>query len=197
MNQNTRTAASLLLFSRVLLFLVFQSLIALIFLLIGNNRPWYASEGWWMSSVTLTNVVMFALIVSLLRKEGKKYFEVFRFTREGWWKDLLIALGIFAVAAPVSTFPNLWLAKLLFGASDATVPMLFRALPVWGLILSILFPLTQVFVELPLYFGYIMPRLTKPSGKGWPAWVVASFFLGFQHVAVPFIPDVRFMASST
>ena len=85
------------------------------------------------------------------------------------------------------------LATMLFG--DAMVPttMMFRPLPTWAFVLSFLFPLTIAFAELPTYFGYVMPRLEAHLKNGWLAWLIASFFLGAQHMFLPLILDGRFI----
>lgn len=38
-----------------------------------------------------------------------------------------------------------------------------------------------------------MPRLEAKIGNGWIAWLIASFFLGAQHMFLPLILDGRFM----
>jgi hypothetical protein len=68
--------------------------------------------------------------------------------------------------------------------------LLFRPLPAWAVWTAIfVFPTTIALAELPLYFGYAMPRL----GKGWGAAILAAFFLSIQHAALPLIFDWRFI----
>lgn len=38
-----------------------------------------------------------------------------------------------------------------------------------------------------------MPRLEAKLRNGWAAWLIASFFLGAQHMFLPLILDGRFM----
>ena len=70
---------------------------------------------------------------------------------------------------------------------------MFRPLPTWALVVSLLFPLTIGFAELPTYFAYAMPRLEAQLKNGWLACLIASFFLSAQHVFLPLILDGRFM----
>ncbi len=179
--------------SRTILFLLFQALIAFFFTLSGSERPWKESEGWWTFSVLFTNAVSIVILIRLLKRQGKKYFEVFRFTPDGWWKDLLISLAVLAVSAPVATLPSQWLSVHLLGSAEESFRMMFRPLPLWAGIVSLAFPLTHAFAELPTYFGYDMPELKKKLKNGWAAWAIASFFLALQHAALPFIPDIRFI----
>jgi hypothetical protein len=85
------------------------------------------------------------------------------------------------------------LGRVLFG--DAMIPtyMLFQPLPLWALILALLFPLTIGFGELPTYFGYCMPRLAALLTNGWLAWLIASLFLAAQHMFLPLLLDSRYL----
>jgi hypothetical protein len=38
-----------------------------------------------------------------------------------------------------------------------------------------------------------MPRLSALSGRRWLSWLLASFFLAAQHIAVPLLFDGRFI----
>lgn len=161
--------------------------------LLGVREPFRTAEGWWTFSVLFTNFVSIALLIWLLRREGKRYRDMLHFTRETFWKDLGIALILFLLAAPISTLPNLWLAERLFGSGQVAMDLFFRPLPLWAALVSILMPITIAFAELPTYFGYAMPRLEKQLANGWLAYALASFALAFQHVAFPLIFDASFM----
>ncbi len=193
MEKTGRTIPFVVLVSRFFLFAFFQAVIAGIFYLTGAPDAWHEAEGWWPIGALLTNIVSMLLLVTLFKKEGKNLIDEIRFTKQDWWKDLLIALGILVIAAPMSTFPGNWLAKSLFGSADAAYPMMFRPLPLWAGIIGLAWPLTQGLVELPTYFAYAMPRLEKSLGNGWIAWALASLFLAVQHAALPLIWDYRFM----
>ncbi|MCB9284572.1 MAG: hypothetical protein H6563_10895 [Lewinellaceae bacterium] len=187
------TAPYLMLLLRVGLFVLFQATIALLFYILGSEAPWVRSEGYWAIAGLLANGVTFLLLVKLFRKEGVRYFDNFRFVRKDWWKDLLIAIGLLILAGPISTFPNIWLAKGLLGSTEASAALFFRPLPLWVIIISFLWPFAQGLVELPTYFAYAMPRIEKQLNNGWIAWALASFFLAFQHAGLPLIFDLNFI----
>ena len=188
-----RSAPWLMLVARLVLFAGFQLAIAGLLAVFGSSAPWHDSQAWWLVSVLLANVVTVALLVRLQRAEGKRYADLLNFRRATAWKDLLIAIGLLLLAAPISTLPNIWLGQSLFGSSEATFVLMFRALPLWAAILALLMPFTQAIAELPTYFGYSMPRLSISLGRPWLAWAIASFFLALQHVAAPLILDPRFI----
>ena len=97
------------------------------------------------------------------------------------------------VGLPIIASPMNILGKALFGDRMIPTYMLFQPLPAWALVVSLLFPITIAFAELPTYFGYSMPRVAAQIKNGWLAWLIASFFLGAQHMFLPLIPDGRFM----
>ncbi len=183
----------LMLFSRLLLFAAFQGLIALIFLFSGNDSPWNKSEGFWIISGLLTNILVFFILQKLYKAESSSYFDNLKFIRKKWWKDLLIAVGFLLLAIPITTFPNIFLARALFGSEEATLQLFIRPLPLWVVIIGFIWAVTQGLVELPTYFSYIMPRIEKQLKNGWIALLIVSLFLSLQHITIPLIFNQDFI----
>jgi hypothetical protein len=184
----------LIIFGRTLLFLGVQALFALAFSLVGSQDAWAQSADWWPIGVVLTNTICLLLLLSQFRGEGRSYWEVFRIRRAHIKGDLLAVFAWMAVAGPAGFFPNVLLAGWLFGDSLAVLDMFVRPLPLWAVYAAIfLFPITQGLVETPLYFGYGMPRLMKQGLPAWLSLTIPAVMLGFQHLAVPFLFDLRFV----
>ena len=183
----------LMLISRSVLFILFQVLIALALVASGTASAWNESARWWTFMATLTNLVSVFLLVRLFRAEGKRYFDVIKFSRATLKTDLLWFLGFSSIGLPIASAPMIALGTAIFGDRMTPIYMLFHPLPMWALLLSLLFPLTIAFAELPTYFAYVMPRLESQLKNGWVAWLIASFFLGAQHMFLPLILDGRFM----
>ena len=183
----------LVLFSRTVFFAVFQVVIAGFLTLSSTSTPWAASAGWWMISALFTNLVSIILLSWLFRRENQRYFDFIPTSRQYFWKDLAITLLLLVALTPLATMPNQWLANWLFGSTEFTFALMFSILPLWARLISLLFPLTIAFAELPTYFGYVMPRLEKQLGNGWLSWALASFFLALQHITLPLIFDWRFI----
>ncbi len=179
----------LMLFSRSALFLLFQVLTALIFVAAGTPSAWDESARWWTFAALFTNLASLYLLVRLFTAEGKRLWDILRFSRATWKTDLLWTIGFLVVGLPIAAAPREPLAALIFSNASIATNMMFRPLPVWAFALSFLFPLTIWFAELPTYFGYCMPRLKAQLGDGWFSWIVASFFLAAQHMFLPFILD--------
>lgn len=182
-----------MLISRSALFLVFQALIALIFAAIGTESAWDESTRWWTFTAFLANFVSLYLLVRVFKTQGKRFWDILRFSRETWKADLLWFVGFSILGMPIAAGVRDPLAVAIFGNSMTATDMLFRPLPTWAFLLSFLFPLTIWFAELPTYFGYVMPRLEAQLKKGWMAWLIASFFLAVQHMCLPLIFNTRYL----
>ena len=177
----------LMLASRSILFVLFQILIALSLTATGRTSAWAESARWWTFMVFLTNFVSRYLLVRVFNAEGKRYWDILRFSSGTWKTDLLWLLGFSIVGMPIAAAVKDPLAVAIFGDAMTPTTMLFRPLPTWAFLLSFLFPLTIWFAELPTYFGYVMPRLEVQLKNGWAAWLIASFFLAAQHIFLPLI----------
>lgn len=183
----------LMLVSRSALFLCFQLLIALVLALAGTPSAWTESARWWTFMAVLANFVSIYLLARVFKAEGQRYVETIRFTRatvrtDLWWFVLSSLVGM-----PIAALPMNILGAALFGDPMIPTTMMFKPLPTWALVLSLLFPLTIAFAELPTYFGYVMPRLASQLKNGWLAWLIASLALAAQHMFLPLILDGGFI----
>lgn len=179
----------LLLISRSILFLLFQGLIALILLATGTTSAWDESARWWTFMAFLANFASLYFLVRVFKAEGKRFWDILRFSSATWKTDLLLFIGLSLIGLPIAAAPREPLAVAIFGDAMTATNMLFRPLPTWAFLLSFLFPLTIWFAELPTYFGYCMPRLEAQLKNGWIAWFLASSFLAAQHMFLPLILD--------
>jgi hypothetical protein len=184
-----------LLFGRTALFFGMQCLFALGFWLTGSTNAWDNGAGWWPMSVFLTNLICLAVMVSQFRSDGQSYWSIFSINRETIKSDLLVMLGTLIILGPVSYLPNILLANALLGDPLKAVSLILHPLPLWAAYASfLLFPITQGLVEIPTYFSFVMPRLEARGMRRWLAVVLPSVMLGLQHVAVPFLFDLRYIA---
>ena len=183
-----------MLFSRLFLFVSIQTIFALVFYFTGSFNAWETSVNWWLMVVVITNLVSFGLLMRIFQSKGTRYWDIFLFDRQYIKNDLLAFLGITILTAPVAILPNIILGGWLFGDPNATLDLLVRPLPyrvVYALI--IFFPLSQGIVEIATYFGYIMPSFKERGMRPWLAITLPSVMLGFQHIAIPLLFDLRFI----
>jgi len=177
----------LMLFSRSMLFVFFQLLIAFVLAITGAANAWDESTRYWTFLAFLANFVSLYLLVRFYNAEGKRFWDILRFSRETWKTDLLWFIGFSVIGLPIAAGPREPLAVAIFGDGMIATNLLFKPLPTWAFIVSFLFPLTIWFAELPTYFGYCMPRLEAQLKNGWLAWIIASLFLAAQHMFLPTI----------
>ena len=183
----------LMLFSRSILFILFQSMFALLFMAAGTRSAWDEANRWWSFAVILTNLCSIYFLNRLFHAEGKRFFDIFRFSRATWKSDLFWFIVLSSVGMPLAALPREPLAIAILGDVATSTELMFRPIPMWAILVSFLLPLTITFSELPTYFAYVMPRLEKQLRNGWVAWMLASFFLAAQHMFFPFVLNGGFM----
>ncbi len=177
-----------LLGSRLVLFLFFQVLLALL------SGSWKLSERYWLVSATLTNIVSIVLLWILFRKEGLRFINVFRFERSTLKRDLLLFLGITLIAGPVVFAPGYLLSNMIWNDPEIPTALMFGSIEPWvAYLLLLAFPVTIAMAELATYFVYIMPRLKLQMKPRWLALLLPVLFLALQHCTLPVIPDVDFL----
>jgi hypothetical protein len=133
------------------------------------------------------------LLVALFRREGLSFVDRLRFERATWKPDLLLAIGLFLLAGPISYLPNVAVATALWGSPQASLDLFYRPLPLWAATVSLVaFPLSVALTELPWYFAYALPRLEARTGSRPLAVILASLALALQHVTLPLLFDGRF-----
>ncbi len=177
-----------LLFSRMLLFALFQGLIAFIF------GSWLESVKYWILTATLTNIISIILLRILLNKEGVNFLSLFKFDIHLWKKDLLIFLGLAVMIIPLVLLPNFYLNQWIYGSSNHYAEIMFQPLPKFLIfILLITFPLTIAFAELATYFAYVMPRLKMKLNSQVLTVLIPAIFLSIQHCTLPLVFELDFI----
>jgi hypothetical protein len=177
-----------MLVSRLILFLLFQGMIAL---LAGS---WEISERYWLLSATLTNFTGIVILWKLFKKEGVRFINIFRFERPTLKKDILLFLGFTIIAGPVVFLPGKLLAEIIWNDPGVPTTLMFGSIePGIAYILLLVFPVTIAIAELATYFVYIMPRLKVLVKPIWLALALPVIFLSLQHCTLPFIPDINFL----
>jgi hypothetical protein len=185
----------LMLFSRIVLFFAIQALLALGFTLAGSTKGWDDSVAWWTLVVTFTDLIGVFTLIKLFQREGKNYWDIFGIERKHLVGDLLTLFGAMFILGPAALLPNILLSTWLYGDPQAVLAFFVRPLPMWAvyLVAIILFPISQGLAELATYFKYVMPRLEANGMATWLAVALTGLMLGVQHLAAPFVFDIRFI----
>lgn len=178
----------ILLPSRLLLFLIFQILIALF------QNSFEQSAKYWILSASVTNILSITALIYVFKLDGLRFFDLFNFDKTSFKKDILLFLAIALVCGPIVFLPNYYLSILLWGDSAIPYNMMFKPIPLPIVyFLLIIFPITIALAELATYFGYIMPVLKEHLKRKWLAVLFPVLFLSAQHCTLPYIPDIKFI----
>ena len=184
----------LMLFSRLLLFALFQAIIAVLFYLNGHADPWQASIPYWLLTATLTNITCFILLSLLTRREGIRLLDLYRVEAHSFWREAPIFLGILLISAPLVALPNPLLGAWFFGDANIPFKMMFQPIPLWlNYLLIVLFPISIALTEIPTYYAYVMPRLMALSGRSWPVLIGVACMHAAQHITLPLIFNGTFI----
>jgi len=163
------------------------------FAVAGRTGAISASAAWWLWFVTVVNVASIVLMARFGRLEGLRLRDIYFASKATWKGDLLWVLIGFAGTAVLAQLPGTWLAGVLWGDPNTPNPMLFQALPLWAVYpLFILMPTTHAFAELPMYWGYVAPRLRASGMDRWVVIGIVGLVLSLQHMFFSFQLDWRY-----
>lgn len=187
-----RVTAMLLI--RLVLFAVFQALIAGILAIQGTPDALAASAAWWPLAASAANLVNLGVLARFVRLEGGTLRSLYLPESPGRGRDILTVAVTVLIAAPLAMGPNIGLATLLFGDPQIALDMFVQPLPVWAAVAGlVLFPVTIALTELPTYYAYVQPRLARLTRSAWLIVLVPAFFHAIQHATLPLIFDTEFV----
>lgn len=167
--------------------------LAAVFALAGRANPVGASAAWWLWLVTVTNAVCIVAMARFGRAEGLRLRDIYFASRSEWKTDVRWALIALLGIAALAMLPGMALAQALWGDMNHPNVLLIQALPLLAIYpLFVVMPITHVFAELPVYWGYVAPRL-RASGMGrWLVIGLVGAVLSLQHMFFSFQLDWRY-----
>jgi hypothetical protein len=174
--------------SRLLLFLLFQMIIAFFLGSLEN------SVKYWPITATMTNIVSITILNALLKEEKISFLSLFRFHREKIRTDLIWFILLILVSVPLAIVPSLALSNLLWGNTEYYHQVLFQPINKTLIyFLLIAYPLSTGLAELTTYFGYVMPRLKNQLKSPWIIITIPVLAFSIQHCTLPFVPEAKFI----
>lgn len=188
----------LLVMARSVLWLGFQSLLALILLALRRPAPLREAGNWWMLYGTLSDLCCLMGMRYFTWREGIRLRDLIGPIRLRWGRDLWLGLGILLLAWPCAIFGG-YLAQIWVYGSLAKTPIAFilqaHVLPLWATVYTLtVWWIIQSATEEMTYNGYVLPRLEALTGRTWIALLIVWFWFTAQHCMLPFVPDWRFVA---
>jgi membrane protease YdiL (CAAX protease family) len=190
--QLTLAGPVVMLFARTVLAFLSQAAAASLFLLRGHPDPWLAAAPWFTVAGTLVDLGSLALIAWLARREGTRLVDLIGLDRAGLRRDLLWVPAMIVIFLVVGIASGAAVGVLLYGATPP--PQIMGPLPLWAAVYSVfVWPVLWGLAEQLTYNGYTLPRLQALTGRTWLAVLLTCLGFGLQHIALPNLPDARFL----
>lgn len=105
-----------------------------------------------------------------------------------WTPAYLLAVAPTAILASMIT-------RAFYGSALPPMITVVSLSPAGVLYSLTIWPVIWVIAEELLYLGYLLPRIEVLFGRTWLAVLVVTFFWGFQHLAIPFMLDAKYLVS--
>lgn len=165
---------------RSVLFIIAGALFAIV-----TNQSLEQASQWWSIICTVSNIITIVVLVAICKSEGYTYKKLIGYQREQG--NLKFTLLIVVLMLMLGMGGIYGFGLMFYGYIPVTM---VQPIPVWfALINVILLPLTVVFAELPLYFGYALNGIEKITGNKILSIVYPMFFYALQHSFIPLIYD--------
>ncbi len=169
---------------RSVLFLVGGLLFALI-----TNQSLDESTRWWPVLCIFFNVITIFVLALVCKHEGLDYRDLIDYRKGQLGLKNILIISTLMLLSGVGGLYAFGIA--IFGYVPT---ILIQPIPVWIAIISmILLPVTIVFAELPLYYGYSFRRIVDRTGNRGLAIGYIVFFYALQHSFIPLLVDWRYM----
>ncbi len=157
-----------------------------------TNQSLEQASRWWPIICMVCNIITIALLVVVCRYEGSTYRRLIGYKKGQGNPKYMVMVSVMMLALGVTG--TYGFGYLFYGY--APVPAV-QPLPVWlAYITIILFPVTNVLAELPLYLGYSLNRIEKVTGNTRLSIVYVTVFYALQHSFIPLLADWKYILFS-
>jgi uncharacterized protein len=192
-SQTTRPGAMLMLVARLSFAFIAQILVAGLYLAARNDSPWHSAAAWWVVDGTLVDLGCLWILSMLIRQESLRLKDILGFQSKRIGRDVLLGLAYVVLLIPAVITGNMLTQWLYPGGSPPQITVT-SSLPTRAVIYSIvIWPVVWAFTEELTYLGFIFPRLERITKRTWLAAILVILFWALQHIAMPFIPDGRYL----
>jgi hypothetical protein len=164
---------------------------SVLFIMVGvlfamsTNQSLEQSSRWWSIICTVCNIITIVLLMTICKREGTSYRKLIGYQKdEGNLKYTLLIVVLMLILGMGGMYG---FGFAIYGYVPVTM---VQPIPVWiAAINVILLPLTIVFAELPLYFGYALNGIEKTTGNKILSIMYPMFFYALQHSFIPLLTD--------
>ena len=145
---------------------------------------------WWSLLCTFFNLITIVVLLIVCRYEGITFRSLFKNEKE---KLNFKKTAVFTIIMLLIGVGGMIGFSLLF--YQGLPEFLIQPIPVWIAIINLfLLPITIVFAEFPLYFGYSLKYIKKNTLSPTLAILYTVFFYALQHSFIPLLWDFKYMA---
>ncbi len=156
--------------------------VGMIFVLVTKLSYEEASR-WWSIICIFVNLLTIIILLIVCAREGVTYKSLLMSRNDKLWVKYTLLIILLMMIIGIGSMNGFGL--LIYGYIPV---VMIQPIPlVFAFINIILLPLTVVFAEFPLYFGYSLNRIDKMTNNKWLAIGYPMFFYGIQHSFIPLI----------
>jgi hypothetical protein len=154
-----------------------------------TNQTLEQASRWWSIVCTVCNIITIVLLMIICKNEGSSYKNLISYRRgQGNVKYTLLIVGLMLLLGMSGMYG---FGFMIYGYVPVTM---VQPIPVWLASINLMIlPLTVVFAELPLYFGYALNGIEKVTGNKILSIAYPMFFYALQHSFIPLIYDWKHM----
>lgn len=155
----------------------------------STNQTLEQASKWWSVICTICNIITIVLLVIICNSEGTTYKELIGYQKGQSKIKYTLLIAVLMLILGMGGMYGF--GFMIYGYVPVTM---VQPIPVWYAIINvILLPLTVIFAELPLYFGYSLNRIEKITGSKILSIAYPIFFYALQHSFFPLLNDWKYM----
>jgi len=154
-----------------------------------TNKTLIEASVWWAPLCIVYNLITIIILIFLCKKEKIKFKDLIGYRKGS--NHLGSTMLITLVMLLIGGTGMIAFSFLFYGGLPE---FLIHSIPLWlALIVVFLLPITIVFTEMPIYFGYSMNRIRRGRAGLWFANIYVIFFYALQHSFIPLLFDFKYM----
>jgi len=154
-----------------------------------TNQSLDESAKWWPVLCIVFNIITILVLAIVCKYEGSDYWALIDY-KKGQLKFTNVTI-ILILMLSIGVGGMLAFGLAIYGHIPT---LLIRPIPIWAAVISsLMLPLTIVFAELPLYYGYSYNKMKASTGNKRLAMSYIIFFYAIQHSFIPLLFDWRYI----
>ena len=162
-------------------------IIAGLLLVIISNKSLEQASKWWSVICVICNMITIILLAVVFKREKTTFKKIIHY--EKGKNNISEILFIVLIMFLLGVGGMYGFGFMIYGYVPVTM---VQPVPIWlASINIILLPITVIFAELPLYFGYSLNRIEQITNNKILAICYPMFFYALQHSFIPLLFDFK------